>query len=228
YAFSNRTEERELDANGKVTSIQSKTYEAILIEGRPARKLVARNDKPLSAEERNKEQDRLNKISEERKRETAPQREKRLASARQEHEKQKEFNREILNAFDFHLAGEDRVDGRETWILEATPHPGYQAKDLNTQMLAHMKGKLWVDKQDYGWAKIDAEATDTISFGLVLARMDKGARFFFEQTWINNEVWLPRLNQIRASARIGLIKKIQVDRETTFQNYRKLESPPLP
>lgn len=224
YAFSNRTEDREVDANGKVKSIESKTYEAIFIEGRLVRKLVARNDKPLPAEERNKERDRLNKLSEERKKETAQQREKRLASTRQSREKEKEFNREILNAFDFRLAGEGRVDGRETWIIEAAPHPGYQPKDLKTQMLAHMKGKLWVDKQDYGWAKIDAEATDTISFGFVLARMEKGARFLFEQTWVNNEVWLPRSNRIRASARIGLIKKLQIDRETAFQNYRKIQN----
>lgn len=35
--------------------------------------------------------------------------------------------RGVLEAFDFHLIGDEVVDGRLAYVLQATPHPGYHA-----------------------------------------------------------------------------------------------------
>ena len=61
--------------------------------------------------------------------------------------------REVPKAFDFQLMGEEVVNGRSAYILQATPHPGYQAQGKYGKMFAKVEGKLWIDKQDLGWIK---------------------------------------------------------------------------
>jgi hypothetical protein len=46
----------------------------------------------------------------------------------------------------------------------------------------------------------------------------------FEQQRVNDEVWLPKREFTRGSGRLGLIKKIQMEEELTWNNYHKFEA----
>ena len=48
YTFLERQEQRDLDSGGKLKKTESSTFDVTLLEGSPYRRLVARNDKPLS------------------------------------------------------------------------------------------------------------------------------------------------------------------------------------
>ena len=72
--------------------------------------------------------------------------------------------------------------------------------------------------------KLDAEALDTVSFGLFLVRLNKGARFTLEHTRVNEEVWLPKRVQAAVDARLALVKKFRGQVDVTFSNYRKFQS----
>ena len=65
---------------------------------------------------------------------------------------------------------------------------------------------------------------DTISFGLFLARIAPGAKLVFEQTRINDEVWMPKRSYVEGSARLGLIKKLSVEQELTWSNFHKFQA----
>ena len=41
------------------------------------------------------------------------------------------------------------LDGNGLYVIEATPRQGYQPQSGTAKVLAHIEGKLWVDKQDY-------------------------------------------------------------------------------
>ena len=60
--------------------------------------------------------------------------------------------------------------------------------------------------------------------GLFLLRLSKGARLEIEQRRVNEEVWLPEKVLMSASARVGLVKRLNVQQETTFRNFRKFQS----
>src|SRR5574342_215751 len=79
YTFLQRVEERSLDGNGRVKSREIKTWDVTLLEGTPFRRLVERDDKPLSPKEERKEQERLRKSLEERRKETPGAQARRLA-----------------------------------------------------------------------------------------------------------------------------------------------------
>ena len=91
-------------------------------------------------------------------------------------------------------------------------------------MLPKIKGKLWIDQADYQWARVEADVIDTISFGWIVARLAKGARIELEQTRVNDEVWLPSRIRAVASARVGLVKRFNIDSETTYSKFRKFQS----
>ena len=83
---------------------------------------------------------------------------------------------------------------------------------------------MWISKSDSQWVKVEAESIDTITFGLILARVAKGARIRIEQTRVNNEVWLPLRIDILASARLALFKTFHGEVEVTYRDYKKFQA----
>jgi hypothetical protein len=70
---------------------------------------------------------------------------------------------------------------------------------------------------------LEAATTETISFGLFLARLNPGATLTFEQSPAADDLWLPRRLYMKGAGRVGLIKKIAMDQEITWSNYRKFQ-----
>ena len=68
--------------------------------------------------------------------------------------------------------------------------------------------------------KAEVEVVNTISVGLFLIRLAKGSRASFEQTVVDGDVWLPRRVQVFASARVGLLKALNIDQEVIYSNIR--------
>ena len=224
YTFLERTEERRLDSAGQVKSKEVKTYDITLLEGSPYDRLVERDDHPLPPGEEKKEQEKLEKSIAERMKETPAERERRIADYEKRRKRQQETMHEVAEAFDFRIAGQDRVDGREMWIVDAKPRRGYHARSRDAKILPHVRGRLWIDQKTYDWVKLDAEVIDSLTWGLFLVRLDKGAHIAIDETRVNDEVWLPRWISITASARLGIFKQLRVQQETTYKNFRKFQT----
>ncbi len=224
YTFLQEAVETGRDRAGGVNKRESETREISILYGEPYDRLVRRNGKPLSENEEKKERDKLEKFTARRARETPAQREKRLADLRSEREKQRAFLKEVPEAFTFRLAGEETVDSRAVWVVEALPRPGYRPKERRAGVLSKMRGKLWIDKSGFEWVRAEADFIENARFGLVLFRLDKGSRVEFEQTRVNNEIWLPRRVRVRAEGRIGMLKKMRFEVDVEYSDYRKFQT----
>ena len=88
-------------------------------------------------------------------------------------------------------------------------------------MLLKVGGRMWIDKATYQWARVEAQTTDTISWGLFLARLNSGARMTFDQTEVTSGLWLPKHLLLTGTGRIGLIKRLAQDVEIEWSNYKK-------
>jgi hypothetical protein len=88
-------------------------------------------------------------------------------------------------------------------------------------VLLKLRGRMWIDKATYQWAKVEAETTDTISWGVFLARLNPGAKLIFEQTEVSPELWLPKRLFLTGSGRVGLLKRLAQDQEIRWSNYKK-------
>jgi hypothetical protein len=213
YTYIEREENRWRDLAGRVKSEAVNVSKTILVNGVPFEQLVERNGLPPSAEEERKQKEKLDKL----KRETPEQRAERIL--RQE-EENASLVREVPKAFDFQLVGEEAINGRPAYVLRATPHPGYQAQGKYGKMFSKVEGRLWVDKTDLGWIKVDGQVIQPISMGLFLARVLRGSHITMEQTRVDDAIWMPERVQVRAAAKILLVKSLVIERVLTYSEYR--------
>jgi len=228
YTYIEREERHKLNGRGgepaEAKKIDSRTWEILEIYGEPVARLTAKDDKTLSTNEAKKEDDKIQKIIDKRKNESEDDRRKRLEKEEKGREEARKFVLEIADAFNFRLLGSEALDGRDAWVLQGEPRPGYEPKSRDARMISKFKGRVWIDKTDAQWVKLDITAIDTISFGFVLARVHKGTHILFEQIRVNDEVWLPKQVEIHLDARVALFKAYDEDIELTFHDYKKFRA----
>jgi hypothetical protein len=212
YIYMERDEDRRLDSAGQVQSQNVDVTRMTLVNGIRFEELMEHNGQLPSAEDQKKRDVDMEKL----KHETAAEQAERL----RKDQENRSFLHVLLDAFDFHLIGEEIVDGRPTYVLEATPHPGYRASGKYAKLLARVQGKLWVDKRDFGWVKVDGEVTQTFSMGLFVARVQRGSHILLDQICLGDAVWVPKRLEVRASARILFLKSLELDRILTYSDYR--------
>jgi hypothetical protein len=223
YTFLERAETRELESAGHVKTRKIMQYDVTMLEGSPYRRLVGKDDHPLSPDEERAEQTKLQDSIAQRRKETPDQHAKRIAEWEKRRQREREPLDEIPDAFNFRLVGDAQIDGRDAWIIEATPRPGYHARSSMAKLFPKFRGKLWIDKGDLQWVRTQAEVTDNISWGLLVARLAKGARLDVQMARVNDEVWLPKRIEANASGRVALVKMFRIEAETSYSNYRKFQ-----
>ena len=221
YTWQARSLEKHLDSHGKVESTKREAWETLILDGQPYRRTLERDGKPLSPEEQRVEQSRLDREIRKLNSETPAQKQRRLEDAEKQRRREFAFLSEIPELYDLRLEGDATVDGRPVWVVSGAPRPGARPKTSDAKMLMKVRGRMWIDKATYQWAKVEAETTDTISWGLFLARLSAGAKMIFEQTEVNSEIWLPKRLLLTGSGRVGLIKRLARDEQIEWSNYRK-------
>ena len=173
YAYVERDEERTLDGKGHVKSTEIKTYEVMDLYGDQVQRLIAKDDKPLSDQDARKEEKKIQKLMEKRKNESEKDRAKRQEKEQKDREEGRKFMGEMADAFNFRLEGLEQLDGRKTYVISAEPRPGYHPHSRETGFLPKVRFRAWIDKDELQWKKADIQFIDTVSFGLILARLHK-------------------------------------------------------
>ncbi len=224
YTYIERDVDRKLDGKGETKSTEAKTYEVLKIYGEQVQRLIEKDDKPLSEKDAAKEEEKIQKIIDKRKNESDADRRKREEKREKDREDGRKFVREVSDAYNFKLVGTELVGGREAWVIDGEPRPGYVPHIKEGKYLSKFRGRVWIDKSDLQLAKMDVECLDTISWGLFLARIHKGTRFMLEQTRVNDEVWLPLHLTAKVDVRLALVKSFNVDLEQTFRDYKKFRT----
>src|ERR1700733_775959 len=224
YTYIQREEEHKLDGKGQVKSTETKTSEVMELYGEPVERLTAKDDKPLSDKDAKKEEEKIQKLIEKRKNESPEGRKKREEKEEKDREQGRQFVREVADAYNFRLAGIESLSGRDTYVIDGEPRPGYQAHLKEAKFLPKFRFRAWIDKDESQWKKLDIQSIDTVSWGLFLARVQKGARNIIEQTRINDEVWLPQHISVKVDVRLALMKNFNVEDDITYRDYKKFRT----
>jgi len=224
YTFLERVQEDSLDGSGGVKSSNSETREILVLYGEPFERMVAKDDKPLPEKEQKKQDEAFEKETRKRQNETPEERQKQIQKTAKEREDQRAFVREILDAYAFALVGTEVLNGRATWVIDGTPRPGFEGKRRESKILPKISPRFWIDQQDYSWAKLRAEFSDTVSIGWVVARLHKGSWFEMQQVRVNDEVWLPQRIDVKLDARVALLKGVNENVHVSYRDYRKFRA----
>ena len=211
--------EREVQSK-KNSASTVKTYDVLMIDGSPYKRLIAVDDKPLSPAEEAQETAKLQNETQRRQQESDWQRERRQAKYQRERHQDNDMLKSMVDAFNFQLIGEEVVDGHTCWVLDAVPKSDYVPVNRETKVLAGMKGRLWIDKSSGQWARVKAEVIQPVALFGFLAKVRPGTRIVLEQQPVAQNVWLPKhfTTWVNASA-LGFISENSVSDET-YSNYK--------
>jgi len=219
---------REHDVITKGGTRRVRTYQVWMLEGSTYNKLIAEDCRPLSASEASREEEKLQQEVQVRRSESVAARKKRIGQYDSERRQDHELMLEMVHAFQFRLAGTERVNGRECFRVEATPKPGYVPKNRETKVLTGMRGTLWIDSGQYQWVKVTASVFRPVSFGLFIARVEPGTEFTLEQAPVEGSIWLPTHFEVRVNSRVVFWSHNSIDDETYSQYRRTGANPATP
>lgn len=220
YTYREHTEFRRYARDGKLSDRRAETKEILILGDRPYERLIARDERPLSESETRKEQEKLDREAAKRQQESAARR----ARYKKERTEDRQFIREIPDAFMFRLDRVENVSNQPTWVIEAEPKMGYRAVHSDAKMFSKIRATIWIEQATYHWVKVDAQALGALWFGFGLLRVARGGVLHFEQIRVNDEIWLPSSILVRAEARVALVKKVRAELDFRYSGYQKFQS----
>lgn len=224
YTYIQREEERKLNGKGDLQSTEIRTYEVMMLFGEQVRKQISKNDQPLPPKDAAKEEEKIQKIIDKRKEESDNDRKKRLEKEEKNREDNRQFVKEIADAYNFRFKGEETMAGHETYVIDGDPRPGYEPHMKDAKFLPKFRFTVWIDKAESQWVKIDVRCIDTVSVGLFLVRLHEGSNIQIEQVRVNDEVWLPKHVALKLDARVALFKGVNIEEDATYSDYRKFRT----
>jgi hypothetical protein len=218
YTF---TERDVITKSGKTTR---REYRVFTIAGSQYNQLIAENGEPLTGARAAAERKKLEQETARRNSETPAARARRVAQYQRERRQDHELMNEMVKAFDFKLAGRAQMNGRDCWVLDATPRAGYRPATHETKVLTGMRGRMWIDTREYQWVKVHAEVFRPVAFGLFIAHVQPGTEFTLEEAPIGQGLWMPArlITKVHATA-LMFWSQNSVDDET-YTDYRPSNS----
>ena len=205
------------ERDGTVTG--TRTYHVLMIAGSPYEELVAVNGKPLPLRDQDREQRELREVISRRRAESIRERSQRITKYEGDRKRDHLLMLELTRAFDFRLLGERRLGRYTTYLLQAMPRAAYRPPSTETEVLAGMQGKLWIDKETYQWVRVEAEVVRPVSIGGFLASVQPGTRFELEKMPIADGVWLPRHFAVKSNTKILFLFRNLTQQDETYFNY---------
>jgi len=224
YAGTEVEEESEYDGDGKVKKREQRESTFFYLDGDEITTLIKKDGKPLDEKEQEKENERVRKrIEEHQKRRAKKEAKEEKAKEEGKSEDKDEPGIEVfLRACQFVNPRRERFRGQDVLVFDFEPNPEFKPHNLAEKIIQKLAGVVWVDEKAHDVARLEAYfVRDARIAGGLLANLQKGTSFVFEQAYINNEVWLPTYLEAHLGARVLLVKGFKVNVVTRYSDYRK-------
>jgi hypothetical protein len=230
YSFTQKSIKRELGKDGVLRETESETFQLSFYKGNRIRRLVEKNDKPLSDNDQADEDKNVQKRVAEIEKEIAKKAAKAVSQnsdGTPDGEGQRISTAEVLRASSLVNPRRERFRGRDVVVFDFEPNPNFDFKNAKSflKFFGKTAGVIWIDAQDKQVARIEASLFDNFKIGGgFLANLKKGASFALEQERVNDEIWLPTVADINLSVKVLLVKGINVNQIIKSYNYRKFKT----
>jgi hypothetical protein len=209
---------RKEGPQGSQTRLYVETREAM------AGMTIAYNDKPLTPEQLQGEQQRLQAFV------NNPEQLKRKHSQEQEAaDRTLRIVKALPEAFLFEYDGEEsdssNIGGGSDHLvrLKFRPNPAYQPPSHVEQVLEGMQGVVVIDPVALRLARIDGTLFKEVGFGWgILGHLDKGGHFLVEQRNVGNGCWEISHMSLAFTGKILLFKNLSMKTNEVFSDFRRV------
>ena len=179
-------------------------------------RLIATNDQPATAEERARDDRRLEKLlqhpDEQRK---AKQRQKEDA------DRVRKLLRALPDAFLYQYDGAEPGPHGDLLRLKFRPNPDYDPPSRETVIYKGMEGTMVVEPRELRVVRLDATLVEDVTLGWgLLARLHKGGRFTVEQSLLPGGDWETTRMTLNFTGKAFLFKTIRIEQKQTITDFR--------
>ena len=224
YAGTRVEEETEYDKNGNVSKKELKEFTFFYLNGEEISTLVKKDGKPLSDSEQKKEDEKTHKRIEDLQKKQA-KKEAKEEKNKEEGKADKEDDPGIevfLRVCQFVNPRRERFRGQDVLVFDFEPNPEYKARKMEEKIVQKLAGVVWVDEKAHDVARLEGYFLNDVKIaGGLLANLQKGTSFIFEQAFVNNEIWLPTYEEAHVGVRVLLVKGFKVNIMTRYSDYKR-------
>jgi hypothetical protein len=225
YTGRQSSEETQYDGSGRITRVEREEHTFFYLNGREVMTLVAKDGKPLSPAEQEKENEKTRKHIEEIQKSQA-RNEHKEEKAREQGEPEKKSDEpgidSFLRACQFVNPRRERFRGVDVLVFDFEGNPEYKPKNMVEHIAQELAGVVWVDERQHEVVRLEAYFVKNFKIaGGLVANLQQGTSFVFEQAFVNNEVWLPTYEEAHIGARVLLLKGFKVNEVTRYSDYQR-------
>jgi hypothetical protein len=225
YAGTSTEDDFQYDSDGKEKKHDSSESTFFYMDGEEISQQVKKDGKELTDDEKKKETEHAQKRVEELQKQQA---EKEAKKEKEEEKGKKEKDDDdvgieiFLRTCEFVNPRRERFRGQDVLVFDFEGNPEYKPRNLAEKIVQKLAGAVWVDEKAHDVTRLEAYFVgDAKIAGGLLANIQKGTGFVFEQEFINNEVWLPTYEEAHVGVRVLLVKGFRVTTVTRYSDYKK-------
>jgi len=219
YTGTRAEEETEYDKTGKVTKREANEYTFFYLGGDEISTLISKDGKPLGEEEQKKENNKTQKAIREHEKKDAKNTKDKGNGKKEDDDPGIEL---FLRACQFVNPRRERFRGQDVLVFDFEPNPEFKAHKLAEKVVQKLAGVVWIDEKTHDVARLEAYFVGDFKLAAgMLANLQKGTSFVFEQAFINNEVWLPTYAEAHVGVRVLLVKGFKVNVVTRYSDYKR-------
>jgi hypothetical protein len=212
YTYSSQITVQDLDSNGRVTKTESSENENFFVNGHAISRLVKKDGRPLSDHDQQKETERVTKQVQKAEK-TPPD---------QSLEGQSVSISRILEIMDVSAPRREMFRNRPTIMFDFVGRKDAKTHGLAEDASKKLKGTMWIDEADREVAHIEVMFDDNFHVaGGLLANIQKGSSFRFDQAPVDSGLWLPTGGEGNVQARIVLVKNMRQHFTERSYDYKR-------
>jgi SepF-like predicted cell division protein (DUF552 family) len=214
YTYSSSRTVQDIDAAGEVKKTETTEHEAFFVNGHPIERMVKKDGQPLSEHDQQKETERVTKLVE--KAEKIP--------AGEPLDGQSISVSRVLEIMDVRNARRETYRGRPAIVFDFVGRKDAKTHGLAEDISKKLEGTMWIDEADRQVAHMEVTFDDNFRLaGGLLASIEKGSSFHFDQELVNGEIWLPTGGGGSMQARVLMLKNLRehfAERDYDYKRFR--------
>lgn len=180
--------------------------------------LVAMNDRPLNAAERQQEFARLDQLLR-----NPAELQRKQKQQKEDSERVDRMVKCLPDAFHYEYAGTEEVDGLKLVRLRFEPNPAFDPPSREQQVFTGMDGFLLIEPNQARIARIDGTLFKDVGFGWgILGHLDRGGRFVVVQAPVANGYWTTVHMRLSFTGKALFFKSINIQTTEDSSDFRRV------
>lgn len=214
YTYTSYQVVQDVDANGQVKKTQASEYNDFFVNGHLIERKVKENDKPLNQHDDQKETERVTKLVE------------KAQKIPRDHpiEGPTISVTRLLEIMDVRNERRELYRGDPTIVFDFVGRKDAKTHGLAEDASKKLQGTIWINEADRQVAHLEVSFVDNFRLvGGLVATVQKGSNFRFDQAKVNAEIWLPTGGEGTMQARVLLLKSLRQrfrERDYDYQRFK--------